>query len=163
MASSAASVFDFTLTTIDGREQALSAFRGQVLLIVNVASECGFTPQYADLQTLSEKYAEQGLVVLGVPANEFGRQEPGTNAEIQEFCTTKFHVTFPMFEKIVVKGVGQHPLYHYLTEQDGEVTWNFNKFLVSREGNVLRRFESSVEPLGAELTGAIEEALGHVD
>lgn len=157
--SSAKDVYGFTLQTITGEPLALEDFRGKVLLIVNVASECGFTPQYAGLEELHRKYAPRGLVVLGVPANEFGAQEPGTNEQILDFCTSKFGVTFPMSEKIVVKGSGQHPLYQWLTAQKGEVTWNFNKFLIDKQGSLLARFESKVEPLSRELTGAIDAAL----
>jgi len=158
--SSAKDVYGFSLRTITGEPLGFEDFRGKVLLIVNVASECGFTPQYAGLAELHRKYAPQGLVVLGVPANEFGAQEPGTNEQIREFCTTKFGATFPMSEKIVVKGNGQHPLYQWLTAQKGDVTWNFNKFLIDNQGRVIERFESKVEPLSQELTQAIEAALG---
>lgn len=154
-----ANVHDFELSTIDGRPQKLSELRGKVLLLVNVASECGFTPQYAGLQALHEEYESRGLLVMGIPANEFGAQEPGTNEEIQAFCSSRFQVTFPLYEKIVVKGPGQHPLYAYLTAQKGDVTWNFNKFLVGKDGEVKERFESKVAPDSAELRKAIEDAL----
>lgn len=153
------SVHDFTLNTIDGKEQALSDLSGKVLLIVNVASECGYTRQYSGLQTLHESYADKGLVVMGVPANEFGGQEPGSNEEIAQFCSSKFDVSFPMYEKIVVKGAGQHPLYEYLTGQTSQVSWNFNKFLVGKDGRVLQHFESKVEPMSDELRAAIDQAL----
>ena len=155
----AANIYDFELETIDGQPKALSEYEGSVLLLVNVASACGFTPQYTGLQKLHDEYASRGLVVLGIPANEFGAQEPGSNEEIQNFCTTRFHVTFPMFAKIVVKGAGQHPLYQWLTEQKGAVTWNFNKFLVDRQGHLIERFESKVAPESAELRSAIERIL----
>lgn len=149
----------FELTSLSGVPLPLSSCRGKVLLLVNVASQCGFTAQYAALQELHEKYAMRGLVVLGVPANDFGAQEPGTNDEIAHFCEAKFGVTFPMSEKIVVKGEGQHPLYQWLTAQKGEVTWNFNKFLVDKEGKVVARFESKVAPFDKELIDAIEALL----
>ncbi len=155
----ASSVHDFELTTIDGKAEPLKDLKGKVLLMVNVASECGFTRQYAGLQELHEEYASKGLVVMGIPANEFGGQEPGSNEEIQGFCSSKFHVTFPMYEKIVVKGDSQHPLYGYLTSEKGQVTWNFNKFLVGKDGKVIEHFESKVEPESAELRAAIDQAL----
>lgn len=157
--NSANDVYGFELRGIDGNPLTLASFRGKALLIVNVASECGFTPQYAALEELHRKYSGEGLVVLGVPANEFGGQEPGTNEQIREFCTSKYDVTFPMTEKIVVKGGGQHPLYEWLTAQEGQVTWNFNKFLIDRQGKLLGRFESNVEPLSRELTEAVAGAL----
>ncbi|HTM45623.1 MAG TPA: glutathione peroxidase [Polyangiaceae bacterium] len=154
------SVYDFSLNTIDGAPLSLAQYKGKVLLIVNVASECGFTPQYQGLEQLHEKYAARGLVLMGVPANEFGHQEPGTNEEIKEFCSTKFHVTFPMFEKIVVKGEGQHPLYQWLTSNDKDsVSWNFNKFLIDRQGHLVKHFGARVTPMSAELTQAIEALL----
>lgn len=153
------SIHAFELKTIDGTSQNLSELSGKVLLMVNVASECGFTSQYEGLQKLHEEYKDRGLVVMGIPANEFGEQEPGSNEEIKEFCSSKFHVTFPMYEKIVVKGEGQHPLYQHLTEEKGEVTWNFNKFLVSKDGRVLQRFESKVTPESDTLKSAIDAAL----
>lgn len=155
----ASDLYSFELTTIDGAPTELSSFRGKVLLLVNVASECGFTRQYAGLEELYRKYRDQGLVVLGIPANEFGGQEPGSNEQIRTFCESKFGVTFPLFAKIVVKGPGQDPLYAWLTGQKGEVTWNFNKFLVGRDGRLLARYESKVEPNDPELTSAIEAAL----
>ncbi len=154
------SVYDFPLKTIDGQPLSLAAYAGKVLLLVNVASECGFTSQYTSLQELYETYRERGFVLIGFPANEFGGQEPGTNQQIKNFCTTRFAVTFPMSEKIVVKGESRDPLYTYLTEQAGDVTWNFNKFLVDRTGKVVCRFDSKVEPLDPKLTKAIEAALG---
>lgn len=155
----ASSVHDFELTTIDGKAEPLKKLKGKVLLIINVASECGFTRQYAGLQELHEEYASEGLVIMGIPANEFGGQEPGSNEEIQSFCSSKFDVTFPMYEKIVVKGDSQHPLYEYLTSKKGQVTWNFNKFLVGKDGRVIEHFESDVEPESAELRTAIAQAL----
>ncbi len=155
----AESVYDFSLKTIDGQPMPLADYAGKVLLLVNVASECGFTPQYTSLQELYETYADKGLVLVGLPANEFGGQEPGSNQQIKEFCTARFGVTFPLTEKIVVKGEEQHPLYAYLTAQAGDVSWNFNKFLINRQGQVVKRFESKVEPLNLELTSAIEAEL----
>lgn len=160
-----ASVLDFTMKDIDGKEVALSQYRGKVLLIVNVASRCGNTPQYAGLQSLHEKYGKDGLVVLGFPANEFGSQEPGSDEQIKEFCTTEYNVTFPMFSKIIVKGEGQHPLYALLTSPEGsgqfagEIKWNFAKFLVGRNGKVVGRFEPKTKPDDPALTAAIEAEL----
>jgi len=154
-------VYAFELKTIDGKAEPFSQYKGKVLLLVNVASECGFTRQYAGLEELHQKYQSQGLVVLGIPANEFGGQEPGTNEEIRTFCESKFHVTFPLTEKVVVKGPGQVPLYGWLTAQKGEVTWNFNKFLIDRDGKLVEHYESKVEPMSPELSSAIEKALAH--
>jgi glutathione peroxidase len=149
---------------IDGKETTLKPHAGKVLLIVNVASECGSTPQYAGLESLWRKYRDQGLVVLGFPSNDFGAQEPGTNADIKRFCTSRYGVTFPMFAKIRVRSPEQHPLYAAMTGSTaafpGEVQWNFGKFLVDRKGQVLARFDSEVEPDSAELLGAVEKALG---
>lgn len=160
-AAAAGSVYDFTMETIDGKPQPLSIYKGQVLLIVNTASKCGFTRQYAGIQQLYEKYKERGLVVLGFPANNFGGQEPGTNEEIQQFCTTRFNVTFPMFGKISVKGDGMHPLYVWLTSHPNgaPVAWNFNKFLIGRDGGLLAHFDSRTAPEAEELIAAIEKAL----
>jgi glutathione peroxidase len=160
----ASNVYDYTLPSIDGSDASLSQYKGKVLLLVNVASKCGYTPQYAGLESLYEKYKDQGLVVIGFPANNFGAQEPGTNAEIKSFCTRTYHVTFPMYAKVSVKGSDMTPLYHYLTEQaspstNGEIGWNFTKFLVDRNGNVVGRFESKVKPEDPALTGAVEKAL----
>lgn len=152
-------VYAFDLNTIDGTPQPLEEHTGKVLLFVNVASECGFTPQYAGLQKLSEDYADQDFLVLGIPTNDFGAQEPGSNDEIRSFCTSKFDVTFPMYEKLVVKGPDQHPLYAYLTAREGQVTWNFNKILVGKDGRVIRRFESATTPESGELRDAIDDAL----
>lgn len=155
-------VHGFTMKTIDGKEQPLAAYQGKVLLIVNVASKCGFTPQYKGLEALYGKYKDRGLVVLGFPANNFMGQEPGTEEQIKEFCSLKYGVTFPMFAKISVKGGDIHPLYKYLTESSsppGAVSWNFNKFLVDRSGNVVARWGSKTAPEDKELAGKIEEAL----
>lgn len=164
-AGARAAVYEFELNDIDGTPVKLGAYSGKVLLLVNVASKCGYTPQYAGLQQLYEKYEDQGLVVLGFPANNFGSQEPGTDEEIQAFCTTNYNVTFPMFSKISVKGDDIHPLYDFLTDPAsnpkfaGPIAWNFNKFLIGRDGNVIGRYDSKVEPLSPELTGEIEKAL----
>jgi len=159
-AFAASSVHEFTLPSIDGAAAPLSAYKGKVVLIVNVASQCGYTPQYAGLETLYEKYKDQGLAVLGFPANNFGAQEPGTNAEIKTFCSRTYHVTFPMYSKISVAGGDKAPLYKFLTDANGgEVKWNFTKFLVDGAGKVIARFESGVEPDSAELVGAVEKAL----
>ena len=154
---------DFKVRGIDGSEVDLAQFRGRPVLVVNVASECGFTPQYAGLQALHERSSARGLVVLGVPANEFGAQEPGTDAEIKSFCNTRYHVTFPLLSKIVVKGAGQHPLYAWLTAQGsvpGDVRWNFEKFLIDGAGAVVGRFSSKVAPDAPELRAAIDAAVG---
>ena len=151
------------LKDIDGKETSLKAFAGKVVLAVNVASKCGKTPQYAGLQALFEKYKEQGLVVVGFPCNDFGAQEPGLNAEVKEFCSTKYKVTFPMMDKLHVKGPEQHALYKALTGEGaafpGDVKWNFGKFLIARDGSVAARFEPGVEPDDAKVTKAIEDAL----
>ncbi|MBD3165776.1 redoxin domain-containing protein [bacterium] len=150
------------LETIDGDTTTLADFEGKVVLIVNTASKCGFTPQYEGLQELYETYGDDGLVVIGFPANNFMGQEPGTNEEIQQFCKTEYSVTFPMMAKISVKGDDQHPLYTYLTEQSphpGEISWNFNKFLLDREGNVIARFGTRTKPTADEVVGKIEAAL----
>jgi glutathione peroxidase len=159
------SVYDFTLNSIEGQPAPVAAYKGKVLLMVNVASKCGFTPQYEALEGLYEKYKAQGLVVLGFPANNFLSQEPGTNSEIKDFCERTYHVKFPMYSKISVKGDDKAPLYHYLTEKEtnpttsGEIKWNFTKFLVSRDGKILARFEPAVKPDSPEVIAAIETAL----
>lgn len=155
----ASSVYDFTLNSIDGQPAPLADYKGKVLLLVNVASKCGFTPQYTALESLYEKYKDQGLVVIGFPANNFGGQEPGSNEEIKTFCSRTYRVAFPMYSKISVKGEDQAPLYQFLTETGGEIKWNFTKFLVDKNGKVIARFESKVTPDSAELTGAVEKAL----
>jgi len=158
-------LYDFAMKDIDGRDVKLEIYRGKVLLIVNVASKCGFTPQYAGLEKIYLKYKDQGFVILGFPANNFLSQEPGTNEEIKNFCTLKYNVTFPMFAKISVKGEDKHPLYRFLTEeatdQDfaGEISWNFNKFLVDKNGKIIARFGSRVKPEDESLIAAIEKAL----
>ncbi len=159
-ASAADSIYDHTMAALNGTPTPLSNFKGKVMLIVNVASQCGYTPQYEGLQALSAKYKDQGFVITGFPANNFGGQEPGTNEEIGAFCKSKYGVTFPMFSKISVKGADQAPLYKFLTGKTGsEIQWNFTKFLVDRNGNIIQRFEPAVEPLSRELAGAVESAL----
>ncbi len=161
----ARSLYDFTLDDIDGNAVSLSRFKGKALLIVNVASRCGFTGQYEGLEALYRRYKERGLVVLGFPANDFLGQEPGTNEQIKEFCSTRFGVTFPMFAKISVKGRDMHPLYDYLTSKQtnpsfgGPITWNFNKFLVGRDGRIVGRFRTQDEPGGELIVEAVEAAL----
>ena len=159
------SIYDFTLKDIDGRDRSLAEFKGQVLLLVNVASKCGFTKQYAGLEKLYQAYKDRGFVVLGFPANNFMGQEPGTEAEIKSFCSLNYGVTFPMFSKISVKGKTIHPLYAYLTDEElhpgsgGAVGWNFNKFLVGPDGKVLAHYGSRTAPEDPELAAAIEAAL----
>lgn len=159
----AANLYDIPLKDIDGKDTSLKAYQGKVLLIVNVASQCGNTPQYKGLEALHRKYKDQGLVVLGFPCNQFGKQEPGTNEEIKQFCTKNYNVSFPMFDKIDVKGAGQHPLYRALSGQEspfpGDVRWNFGKFLVGRDGRILKRIEPGVKPESEEVVKAIEAAL----
>ena len=150
---------DFTLKTIDGQDKSLKDFEGQVCLVVNVASKCGLTPQYEGLQKLHDSLEDRGFAVLGFPCNQFGGQEPGSEAEIKSFCESKFGVTFPMFSKIDVKGANQAPLYKQLTEAKGEVKWNFTKFLVGKDGKVLAKFDSGVAPDAEELRKAIDDAL----
>ena len=153
------SVYEFTPKSIDGAAAPLTAYKGKVLLMVNVASKCGYTPQYAGLESLHQRYKDRGLVVMGFPANNFGGQEPGTEAEIKTFCSRNYNVTFPMFSKISVMGDDKHPLYQYLTSKSGDVKWNFTKFLVGKDGKVVARFDSRVAPDAPELTAAIEKAL----
>jgi glutathione peroxidase len=157
---------DFKMAGIDGTEVDLAQYKGKVVLLVNVASECGFTPQYKGLQALYEKYDRAGLVVIGVPSNDFGSQEPGSNEEIQKFCKANYKVTFPMLGKVAVKGEGKVPLYQYLTSKESnpkfggeEVRWNFEKFLIGRNGEVVGRFKSKVEPDADELISAIRAEL----
>lgn len=155
----ASNIHEFTLPSIDGKATPLSAYKGKVTLLVNVASKCGYTPQYTGLEALYQKYKDKGLVVIGFPANNFGAQEPGTNEEIKTFCSTKYNVTFPMYGKVSVKGDDKTPLYGYLTETGGDVKWNFTKFLVGKDGKVVGRFEPGVKPESTELSEAIEKAL----
>ena len=158
-------IFQFHVQDIAGKDVSLEAYKGKAVLIVNVASECGYTPQYESLQSLYEKYNEKGLVVLGFPANDFGAQEPGTNAEIHNFCSTKFGVTFPMFSKITVKGKDQDPLYHFLTTKelnginDDQVKWNFQKFLISKEGKLIAVIKPGTTVDDEEAVSLIENAL----
>jgi len=164
-AFSASSVHDFTLNSIDGKATPLASYKGKVLLLVNVASKCGYTPQYAGLQSLYAKYKDKGLVIVGVPANNFGGQEPGTNEEIKTFCSRNYNVTFPIMSKVSVKGSDATPLYQYLTDKaanpavGGDVKWNFTKFLVGKDGKPVQRFEPGVSPDSPELAQAIEKAL----
>jgi len=158
--AAADSIYDFTMNSIDGSPKPLAELKGKVVLIVNVASRCGYTPQYAGLEQLYEKYKDQGFVIVGVPANNFGAQEPGTNDEIKTFCTRKYNVTFPMMAKVSVKGDDMTPLYQYLTSaQGGDVKWNFTKFLIGKDGKVAARFEPKDTPDSPELAAAIEKAL----
>lgn len=165
MKMTAKSVLEFSMKDIDGKDIKLDEYRGKVLLIVNVASHCGYTPQYEGLESIYKKYKDQGLVVMGFPANNFAGQEPGTNQEIKTFCKTKYNVSFPMFAKISVKGDDIHPLYRFLTSKEsdpefaGDISWNFNKFLVDRSGKVVNRFETGETPEGEKITAAIETAL----
>lgn len=148
--------------TITGQPTSLAAYAGKVVLIVNVASDCGYTPQYADLQKLYEQYKDKGLVILGFPANNFGGQEPGTNEQILEFCTTNFGVTFPMMAKVSVLGTDKHPLFVELTEKSvipGEIKWNFGKFLLDRNGKLVGRYGSETEPMAEEIVSKIESLL----
>src|SRR5579871_6828144 len=158
-AFAASSVHEFTMDAINGTPTPLASFKGKVMLVVNVASQCGYTYQYEGLQQLYMKYKDQGLVVAGFPANNFGAQEPGTNAEIGAFCKSKFGVTFPMFSKISVAGSDKAPLYRFLTATGGEIQWNFTKFLVDRDGKVIQRFEPAVEPMSRPVIAAVEAAV----
>ncbi len=157
-----AKLYSFTMKTIDGKEKKLSDYKGKVLLIVNVASKCGFTPQYKGLEALYNKYKDRGFVILGFPENNFRGQEPGTDAEIKKFCTQNYGVTFDMFSKIDVIGEHQNPLYTYLTKDTqvpGDVKWNFQKYLVDRDGNVVAKFQPNTEPQDQTVTAKIEELL----
>lgn len=163
--TNAKTIYDFSADRIDGSAESLETYRGKVLLVVNTASKCGFTKQYDGLQKLYEQYGEQGLVVLGFPANNFMRQEPGENEEIESFCKLNFGVSFPLFKKISVKGKTIHPLFAWLTSKEdnpefaGKVSWNFNKFLISRDGRLINRFGSQADPLSDEVVNAINSAL----
>jgi glutathione peroxidase len=162
-AASGASIYDYTMKSIDGKPVPLADFQGKLLLVVNVASRCGFTPQYTGLQALYEKYKDQGFVIAGFPANNFLSQEPGTDAEIKTFCSTKYNVSFPLFSKISVKGEDQAALYRYLTDSKanpstgGEIKWNFTKFLVDRNGKIIQRFEPAITP--EQMDAEIQKAL----
>ena len=159
----AESLFEVGVKDIDGNAGTLASYQGRVLLVVNVASECGYTSQYKALETVFGKYQKQGLTVLGFPCNQFGGQEPGTNTAIKEFCSATFRVTFPLFEKVEVNGAMRHPLFKVLAGKGspfpGNIKWNFSKFLVGRDGTVLQRFDSDVEPDSPEVIKAIEAAL----
>ena len=163
MDTEADNIYAFKMKNIEGKETSLAKFKGKVLLIVNVASKCGNTPQYDGLEKMYEKYKEKGLVVMGFPANEFGAQEPGSDAQIKEFCEATYHVKFPMFSKIVVKGDDTHPLYKWLlaqTPQHQDIEWNFAKFVVGRDGKTVERFSPKTQPDDKALVAAIEKALG---
>jgi glutathione peroxidase len=164
MGHAAETVYGFAPSSIDGQPAPLSAWKGKVLLLVNVASKCGFTPQYKALESTYETYKDRGLVIVGFPANNFGGQEPGSNEEIKTFCSRTYNVQFPMMSKISVKGEDQAPLYNFLTKEAnpsvaGDIKWNFTKFLVNREGKVVARFEPAVTPDSPEVKAAIEKAL----
>ena len=159
----AESLYDIKLKDIDGKDTTLAAYKGKAVLIVNVASKCGYTKQYAGLEATYLKFKDKGFVVLGFPCNQFGGQEPGTNEEIKQFCSSKFNVTFPLFDKLDVNGAKRHPLYVALAGKDspfpGDIKWNFNKFLIGKDGKILNRFDSKVTPESEELTKAVEGAL----
>jgi glutathione peroxidase len=162
LVSAAPSFHDFKMKTIDGKEKSLADYKGKVVLVVNVASECGYTPQYTDLEKLYQAYKDKGLVVVGFPSNDYGGQEPGSDADIKKFCSTTYTVSFDLFSKIFTKGENKHPLYQYLTTAStpsGEVGWNFEKFLVDKNGVVIGRYKSGVKPMSDDLKGAIEKAL----
>ena len=159
----AGSIHDIDVKDIDGKDTAVGAYKGKVLLVVNVASKCGLTPQYKGLEAIQEKYKDKGFTVLGFPCNQFAGQEPGTNEEIKQFCSTKYNVTFPLFDKIDVNGPKRHPLYVALAGNDspfpGDIKWNFGKFLIGRDGKIIKRFEPKTTPDSPEVTAAIEAAL----
>jgi glutathione peroxidase len=163
VAAASPSVYDIKLSTLEGKPSSLAEYKGKVILLVNVASQCGLTPQYKALQALHEKYQAKGLTVVGVPCNDFGAQEPGSSEEIRQFCSSKYNVTFPLMEKVHVKGADQHPLYARLTGKEaefpGDIKWNFGKFLIGRDGKVLKRFEPQAKPDSEEVVKAIEAAL----
>ena len=156
---------DFKMKTIDGEQRSLGDFAGKVVLLVNVASKCGLTPQYTDLEQLHEELAPRGFSVVGFPCNQFAGQEPGTDADVKQFCSTTYGVTFPMFSKIDVNGAGRAPLYAWLTEQDakpegaGDIKWNFGKFVVDKQGKVVARFDPTVKPTAPEVRAVIDKAL----
>ena len=163
VAAKAESIYDIKLKDIDGKDTTLAAYKGKTLLIVNVASKCGLTPQYKALEALQQKYKDKGFTVLGFPCNQFGGQEPGSNDEIKQFCSSKYSVTFPMFDKLDVNGSNRHPLFVTLAGEKspfpGDIKWNFNKFLIGKDGKILKRFEPRTAPDAAEVTQAIETAL----
>jgi glutathione peroxidase len=152
--------YDFSFRKIDGGDLPLAAWRGKPVLVVNTASECGFTPQYAGLEKLWQRYRDKGFVLLGVPSNDFGAQEPGSDAEIQNFCTTRFKVDFPMAGKEPVTGAKAHPFYQWVAKEGGAPKWNFHKYLIAPDGSLAGAYPSKVGPDDAALTGAIEKALG---
>ncbi len=164
-AAGANSIYQFNMKSIDGQPVKLKHYKGKVVMVVNVASRCGYTPQYAGLEKLYEQYKDRGFVIVGVPANNFAQQEPGTNEEIKKFCSTKYNVTFPMMSKVSVKGDDKTPLYQYLTSATedpqfgGEIKWNFTKFLVGRDGKLVARFEPAITPDSPQVKAAIESAL----
>ena len=159
-ASPVMSLYDLSVNTLEGEPQPLAVYKGKVTLVVNVASECGFTPQYQGLEKLYETYKDKGFVLLGFPSNDFGGQEPGDSKQIRAFCSTKFHVTFPMFEKVTTKpGAGQSPVYTFLSAKNGEPKWNFHKYLVGKDGAVAAAFPSAVTPDDPGLKAAIDAAL----
>lgn len=162
-AVAAESIYDIPLKDIDGKSTSLKNYKGKVLLIVNVASQCGYTPQYQGLEAIHKKYQDKGFTVLGFPCNDFGQQEPGSPAEIKEFCSKNYSVTFPLFAKVHITGADKHPLYELLSGKNspypGDVGWNFGKFLIGADGKILKRFDSDVEPESGEVTGAVEAAL----
>jgi glutathione peroxidase len=163
LAVSGSPLYDIPLKDIDGKDTSLAQYKGKVLLIVNVASKCGLTPQYSALQALQDKYGSKGFTVLGFPCNQFNGQEPGTNDEIKQFCSSKYSVSFPLFDKLEVNGANRHPLYVALAGKDspfpGDIKWNFNKFLIGRDGKIIKRFEPRVTPDSPEVTQAVEKAL----
>ncbi|MDY7227183.1 glutathione peroxidase [Hyalangium rubrum] len=153
------SFFELKSTRLNGKAEDLSSYKGKVLLVVNTASECGYTPQYAGLEKLHQEYKDKGVVVLGFPSNDFGGQEPGTSEQIAKFCELRFKTTFPMFEKVKTKGEGQSPVYEFLARKHGAPKWNFHKYVVGKDGQVKAAFPSSVEPESAELKKALDGAL----
>ena len=161
----ASNIYGFTLPLLNGKPAPLADYKGKVILVVNVASRCGFTPQYTALESVYEKYKDRGFVMVGIPANNYGSQEPGTNQEIKTFCQTKYSVTFPMMSKVSVKGDDKTPLYQFLTdkaanpETGGEIKWNFTKFLIGADGRVIARFEPAVTPDSPEVIAAIDKAI----
>ncbi len=163
MGAGNSTVYNIPINDIDGKPTSLKAYEGKTVLLVNVASKCGYTPQYEGLESLYRKYKDKGFVVVGVPCNDFGAQEPGSPEEIKKFCSDKYDVTFPLTEKVHVKGAEKHPLYAALTGKDspapGDISWNFNKFLISPKGEIVARFDSKVKPDSPELISAIEKNL----
>src|SRR6266436_2990832 len=159
----AGALHEIAVKDIDGKDTSLEAYKGKVLLIVNVASKCGLTPQYEALEAVHEKYKDKGFAILGFPCNQFMGQEPGTNEQIKQFCSEKYNVTFPLFDKIDVNGPKRHPLYVALAGAEspypGDIKWNFNKFLIGRDGKIIKRFEPRTTPDSSEVTAAIEAAL----